>query len=129
MLIYYVNMPLTLLNMRLNGYLCYKTITSQNVPSDAQVIFFLFHIKVIFCSRDIQVFEFLTISWFAKSVTSWWWWVLVQEAMCIFATTTTQQTCPIDRYKQGQHFSEIFWTILRTEAKFKVLFSLATCSN
>ena len=34
---------------------------------------FLFHRKVKFCSWDIQVFVFLTIPWFIKSVTSWVW--------------------------------------------------------
>ena len=43
---------------------------------------FLFHGKVMFRFQDIQVFVFLTISWFTKSVTSWW--VLVYEIGCIF---------------------------------------------
>ena len=38
------------------GYLHYKLITSQNVPSEA------FHRKLMFHSRDISVFVFLTIS-------------------------------------------------------------------
>ena len=41
----------------------------------------------------------------------------------------SHQTWPIDWYKPGQQFSEIFWTIWRTGAKFQVLFNLATCSN
>ena len=41
----------------------------------------------------------------------------------------THQTWSIDRYKKRQYFSEIFWTIWRTGAKFQVLFNLATCSN
>ena len=45
-------------------------------------IFFFFHRKVMFHSQDIQVFVFLTIPWFNKSVTSWW--VLVHETGCIF---------------------------------------------
>ena len=36
----------------------------------------------MFRSEDIQVFVFLTIPWFTKSVTSWW--VLVYETGCIF---------------------------------------------
>ena len=52
------------------SYLCYKMILSQNVPSEAQVKNFLFHRKVMFHSQDIQVFLFLTIPWFTKSVTS-----------------------------------------------------------
>ena len=44
----------------LRGYLCYKTITSQNVPSKAQIKDF-FRRKIMFRSQDIQVFVFLTI--------------------------------------------------------------------
>ena len=51
------------------GYLCCKTITSQNLLSKAQVGSFLFH-------RKSLVFVFLTIPWYTKSVMSWW--VLVQ---------------------------------------------------
>ena len=40
----------------------HKTITSQNVSSEALVNnFFLFYRKVMFRSRDIQVFVLLTI--------------------------------------------------------------------
>ena len=38
---------------------------------------FLFSGKVMFRSQDIQVFVFLTISWFTKSVKLWW--LLVHE--------------------------------------------------
>ena len=44
------------------SYLPYKTITSQNVLSEAQVKNSLSHEKVMFCSRGIEVFLFLTIS-------------------------------------------------------------------
>ena len=64
------------------GYLRYKTITSQNVPPIAQIKIFLFRTKIMFCSQDIQVFVFLTLPWFTKSVTSRW--VLVHERRCIF---------------------------------------------
>ena len=40
----------------------------------------------------------------------------------------THQTWPIDKPKQGQSFLGIFWTILRTEAKFQIIFCW-TCSN
>ena len=43
------------------GYLCYKTITPQNVSFEAQVKNFLFRRKVMFHSQDVQVFVFLTI--------------------------------------------------------------------
>ena len=36
----------------------------------------------MFRSQDIQVFVFLVIPWFTKSLTSWW--VLVQETKHIF---------------------------------------------
>ena len=63
-------------------YVHYKTIISQNVLFEAQIKNFLFCGKVMFRSQDIQVFVFLTISWFAKSMKSWW--VLVHEIGCIF---------------------------------------------
>ena len=53
--------------------------TSHNGPSEAQIRYFLFHRKVMFCSRDIQAFIFLIIPRFTKSVTSWW--VLVRETV------------------------------------------------
>ena len=74
-------------------YVHYKTIISQNVLFEAQIKNFLFCGKVMFRSQDIQVFVFLTISWFAKSMKSWW--VLVHEIGCIFEYifwTTTHHT-------------------------------------
>ena len=75
---------------RIKSYFHYKTITSQNVPCEAQI----FCRKIMFCSQDIQVFVFLTIPWFTKSVKSWW--VLVHETRCIFEcifwTTTHEVT-------------------------------------
>ena len=50
----------------------YKTITSQNVSSEPQVRNFFFGRKVMFRFQDIQVFVFLTIPWFTKSVMSWY---------------------------------------------------------
>ena len=37
----------------------------------------------------------------------------------------SHQTWPIYRYKQGQQFSAIFWTIWKTRAKFQVLFNFS----
>ena len=107
-------------------------ITSQKCHLRHKLRIFLFHRKVMFCSGDIQVFLFLTVPWFIKSVTSWL--VLVHEAMCIFEyilnhNSLMHQTCSIDKFKQGQYFSEIFWMIWRTKAKFHVFFNLATCSH
>ena len=79
----------------------------------------LFHKKVMFHYRNIQVFVFLNIPWFTKSVTSWW--VLVHETGCIFEyifwTTSHQshQIWSIYRYKQGKYFSEIFGRIPMTQ--------------
>ena len=69
-------------NWSVKGYLRYKMITFQNVPSEAQIKNFLFPWKVLFHSQDIQAFVFLTIPWFNKSVTSWG--VLVHKMGCIF---------------------------------------------
>ena len=66
----------------LKGYLRYKTITSQNVSLRHRLRIFLFRRKVMFRSQDIEVFVFLTIPTFTKSVTSWW--VLVHETRCTF---------------------------------------------
>ena len=41
----------------------------------------------------------------------------------------SHQTWPIDRYKQGQWFSGMFYKIRRTGAKFEVLFNLVACTN
>ena len=80
----------------------------------------------MFGSRDVQVFVFLAILWRQG--------VLVRKTGFIFIyllnrNSLSHQTWPIDRYKQGQYFSGIFWTILRTGAKFEAFFNLATCSN
>ena len=92
--------------------------------------FFISLKKIMFHSQDNQVFVFLTISWFSKSVTSRW--VLVHETRCIFEYifwTKAHKTWSIDSYKQGQKFSGIFSPIWRTGPGFQVLFNLATCSN
>ena len=93
---------------------------------------FLFHRKVMIRFWDIQVFVFLMISWFTKSVTSWW--LLVKETVHFWIyllnhNSLTHQTWSINRYKQGEYFSEIFCTIWRTGAKFQILFNSAICSN
>ena len=52
-------------------YLRYKTITSQNMSSEAQIKNFFISQKIFyFRSQDIQVFVFLKILWFTESVTS-----------------------------------------------------------
>ena len=49
------------------GYLRYEVIISQNVSSEAQIKNSF--ISYMFRSQDIQVFAFLTIPLFTKSVT------------------------------------------------------------
>ena len=43
--------------------------------------------------------------------------------------TLSYRTWPIDSYKQGKYFPEIFETIYRIGTTFKVLYNLAICSN
>ena len=62
---------------KFNGYLSYKTISSENMPSEAEIKI-LFHRKVMLRSWDIQVFLFLTISWFTESD------VIMSIRECIF---------------------------------------------
>ena len=54
-------MALKTKSFKFKGYLLYKTITSQNVSSEAQVKTFLFRTKFVFRSDNTQVFVFLTI--------------------------------------------------------------------
>ena len=70
---------------------------------------FLFRRKIMFRSQDIQVFVFLTIPWFTKSVTSRW--VLVHETRCIFEyifwttnheATKLGQLIDISKYNNSQ---------------------------
>ena len=63
----------------------------------------------------------------SRNVNTWDWvyfWIYLLNH-----NSLSYQTWPIDRYKQKQYFSEIFWMIWRTGAKFQALFNLATCSN
>ena len=60
------------ITLHLKCYLRYKTITSQNTPSEGQAENFLFRRKVMFQSQEIRRFLFLTIPWFIKSVTLRW---------------------------------------------------------
>ena len=46
-----------------------------------------------------------------------------------FTVPLRHQTYAVDRYKQGQSFWGIFWTVWRTVATFQVHFNLATDSN
>ena len=113
----------------LKGYLHYKTITSQNVLSEAQVknIFILWKYYApfsryssfcIFNHRMIyQICYIICISTWDR--VHFWVYLLNHNPI-------SHHTWPTDRYKQGQYFSAIFRTI-RTGAKFQVLSNLANC--
>ena len=76
------------LGVALKNCLRYKMMTFQNTSSEAQVNnSFLWKCYFPF-SKYYQVFTFLTISWFTKSVTSWW--VLVHETGRIFFNISFQ---------------------------------------
>ena len=70
---------------------------------------FLFRRKIVFRSQDIQVFVFLTIPWFTWDKVHFWIYLLNHKSW-------SDQTSPVDRYKQVQYFSVIFWTIWETGA-------------
>ena len=62
---------------------------------------FLLHRKVMFRSRDVQLFVFLTILWFSKSVMSWWVCTRDRVHFGIYLfnhNSLTHQTWPIYRY-------------------------------
>ena len=94
---------------------------------------FMFRRKITFRFQDIQGFCIFNhriiyrISDVTMSISTWdkvhfSIYLLNHDSWC-------HQTWPVDRYKQGQKFSVIFWTIWRTGARFQVLFNLATCPN
>ena len=96
------------------------------------LIIFLFQRKAMFRSQDIQIFCILNdlmiyqICDVMMSISTWdrlhfWIYLLKYNSL-------SHQTWPVDRYKQGQCSSWIFWTIWRTGARFQVLFNLATSS-
>ena len=104
-------------------------VTSQNVPSEAQVkSFFCFINKfsryVSFCIfNHPMIYQICDVmANIIMDRVHFWIYLLNHNSL-------THQTWLIDRYKQGQYFSENFWTIWRTGAKFQALFNIAICSS
>ena len=97
------------------GYPRYKTITSQNVSSEGQI-------KIIFNHPMIYRICDVTMSISTWDQVHFWVYLLNYNSW-------SYQTWPIDRYKQRQEFSEIFWIIWRTGVRFQVLFHSGTCPN
>ena len=88
---------------------------------------FLFCKKIMFCFQDTQVFVFLTIPWFTKSLTSWW--ILVHKTGCILNISFEPQLTKSPNLAN--------WQILTRAIIFRNCltiwrlgpFHLATCSN
>ena len=93
---------------------------------------FLFHRKVAtfsrypsFCvSNHPMIHQICDIMMIISTWDRVYFWICLLNH-----NSLRHQTWPVDRYKQGQYFSGIFWTIWRTGTKFQVLFNLAACSN
>ena len=73
---------------------------------------FLFQRKVMFRSRNMQVFVFFDHT------------MIYQVCDVMNHNSLTHQTW----YKQGHYFSEIFWAIWRTGPSFQAIFNLSSCS-
>ena len=74
----------------------------------------------MFCSQDSKIFVFLTILWILNISFEYIFWTTT------YKVTKLGQLIDVCKDKK---FSGIIWTIWRTEAKFQVLFNLATCLN
>ena len=116
----------------LKGYLYYKTITSQNVLSEAQFKNFFILRK---CYAPFSRYSSFCIfnHWMIYqacaviNISSWdrvhFWIYLLNH------NSISDHTLPTDRYKRGQYFSAAFWTVWRTGVKLQVLSNLAPASN
>ena len=116
-----------------HGHLHCQTITSQNVPSEAQVKNFSVSYKSNvpflrysnFCIfNHPMIYQICDVMMSISSCDRVHFWIYFPNH-----NSLSHQTWSINWYKQGQYFSEIFWAIWRAEAKFQDLFNLATCSN
>ena len=86
------------------------------VPISRYSSFFIFNHPMIYQICNVMM-----------SISTWdrkhfWIYLLNHNSL-------THQTSSIHRCKQGQYFSEIFWMICRTGAKFQIFFNLVTCSS
>ena len=99
------------LNHRLRIFLFHRKIMCRRYSS-----FCIFNHPMIYQLSDV------TMSISAWDKVHFWIYLLNHKSW-------SHQSCPVDRYKQVQQFSVIFWTIWKTGARFQVLFNLATCPN
>ena len=117
----------------IKGYLHYKMVTSQNVLFESQVKnFFVSWKRYVPFSRYLSscIFNHLMIYQICDAMMNISIWDRVHFWIYLLNhNSLTHQTWSLNRYKQGEYFSEFFWTIWRTGAKFQTLFSLAACSN
>ena len=116
--------------LNFKGYLRYKTITSQNVPSEAQVknIFVSYKSFILFSRySSFCIFNHPVIYQICDIMVSISTWDRVDFWICLLNhNSLCHQTSSIDRYNLAQYFYEIFWTIWSNRAKFQALFSLLT---
>ena len=118
---------------KVKGYLLNKTITSPNVPYEAQVKNFFVSKKSyvpFWRYSNFYIFNHLMIDQICDVMMSISIWDRVNFWISFLShNSLTHQTWSTDRYKQGQYFFEIFLTIWRTGAKFQALLDLATGSS
>ena len=106
-------------------------ITSQNVVFETQVKrFFVSQKSYVPFSRysSFCIFDHPIIYQICDVMMSISTWDRMHSNIS-FEPQLTHQTWSIDRYKLGQYFREMFWTIWRTGDKFRSLLNLATYSN
>ena len=119
--------------LHFQGYIRYKTIASQNMPFEAPV-------KDFFVSKESYVpfSGYSSFCIFNRTMICKIYDVMMSINTCdrvrfwifiLSLNSLTHETWSIDKYKQGQYFSEIFWTIWRTRAKFQTLLNLVPYSN
>ena len=102
----------------LKGYHRHKMITSQNVPYEVQFgDFFVSKKSYVPFSRysNFCIFDHPMIYQICDVIMSISIWDRVHFWIYLLNNNSlTHQNWSINRYKQGQYFSEVFWTIWRT---------------